>query len=107
RGEKRSNATHGSRTDPDAELRRKGPGKESKLCFGGHALMENRNGLCVDIRVTPALQTEPAAAEQMVGRQRRKRVCPSSLGADKGYHTKAFVTYLRNKQIAPHIAQIK
>lgn len=107
RGEKRSNATHASRTDPEAQLRRKGPGKESKLCFGGHALMENRNGLCIDIRVTPSLQTETTAAQQILDRQRRRRVCPSTLGADKGYHTKAFVTYLRNKKIAAHIALIK
>jgi transposase len=107
KGEKRSNATHASTTDPEAKLKRKGPGKESKLCFGGHALMENRHGLCVDIQVTSAVQTETTAAQQMLDRQRRKRVRPRTLGADKGYHAKAFVDYLRHKKIAPHIAQIK
>jgi len=107
KGEKRSNATHESTTDPDAKLMRKGHGKESKLCFGGHALMENRNGLCVDIRVTPAIEPEPRAAAALLERQRRKHVRPSTLGADKGYHSKAFVSYLRNKNIAPHIAMIK
>jgi len=106
KGEKRSNATHASSTDPDAKLMRKGPGKESKLSFGGHALMENRNGLCVDIRVTPAIEPEPRAAQALVDRQRRRGIRPSSLGADKGYHTKAFVGYLRGKKIAPHIAMI-
>lgn len=107
KGEKRSNATHASSTDPDAKLMRKGPGKESKLSYGGHALMENRHGLCVDIRVTPAIEPEPRAAEAMVNRQRRKHVRLSTLGADKGYHTKAFVAGLRSKNIAPHIAMIK
>jgi transposase len=107
KGERRSNATHESRSDPDAQLRRKGPGKESKLCFGGHALMENRNGLCVDIRVTSSIEPEPSAARALLDRQRRKRIRPSTLGADKGYHQKGFVAYLRSKKIAPHIALIK
>src|SRR5690349_313969 len=54
RGERRSNETHASTTDPDARLYRKGEGKEAKLCFMGHALMENRNGLIVDACVTQA-----------------------------------------------------
>lgn len=107
KGEKRSNATHQSSTDPDAKLMRKGPGKESKLSFGGHALMENRHGLCLDIRVTSAIEPEPRAAQALLDRQRRKHVCPRTLGADKGYHTKAFVSYLRNKNVSPHIAMIK
>ena len=106
RGSKRTNDTHGSTTDPEAKSARKGPGKEAKLCFGGHALMENRNGLCVDIRVSSALESEPAAAGELLKRQTRKRLKPSSLGADKGYHSKAFVGFLRGKGIAPHIAQI-
>jgi len=107
KGERRSNATHESSSDPQAKLMRKGPGKESKLSFGGHALMENRNGLCVDIRVTSAVEPEPRAAEAMIDRQRRAHVRPGTLGADKGYHTRAFVAYLRGKCIAPHIAMIK
>jgi transposase len=107
KGEKRTNSTHESSTDPDARLMRKGLGKEAKLSFGGHALMENRNGLCIDIRITAAVEPEPLVAKALLGRQRRKGVRPSSLGADKGYHSKAFVAYLRDKGIAPHIAMIK
>jgi transposase len=107
RGSQRTNDTHASSTDPEAKSARKGPGKEAKLCFGGHALMENRNGLCVDIRVSSALETESAAAAQLLKRQGRKRQKPASLGADKGYHNKAFVRFLRSKGIRPHIAQIE
>ena len=106
RGERRSNATHASATDPDAKLMRKSKGKESKLSYGGHALMENRHGLCVDLKVTEAVETETAAAKAMLDRQRRKRVRPSTLGADKGYHSKDFVAHLRHRKIAPHIAMI-
>jgi hypothetical protein len=68
RGEKRSNATHASTTDPDAKLYRKGPGQEVKLCFLGHALMENRNGLFVDARLTRVSgHAERLAALDMIG----------------------------------------
>ena len=107
RGERRSNATHSSATDPDSKLMRKSKGKESKLSFGGHALMENRHGLCIDLKVTEALLTETEAAKAMLDRQRRKRVQPSTLGADKGYHSKDFVAHLRRRNIAPHIAMIE
>lgn len=106
RGERRSNATHSSTTDPDAKLRRKGPGKETKLSYAGHALMENRSGLCVDLKVTAAVETETAAAKAILDRQRRKRVRPTTLGADKGYHSKDFVAHLRRRKIVPHIAMI-
>lgn len=106
RGTPRTNDTHGSTTDPDAKSARRGKGKEAKLCFGGHALMENRNGLCVDIRVSSALETETAAAVELLKRQLRKRRKPASVGADKGYHSAAFVNFLRRKGIRPHIAQI-
>ena len=106
RGERRSNATHTSTTDPDAKLMRKSKGKESKLSFGGHALMDNRHGLCVDLKVTSALDTETEAAKAILERQRRKRVRPSTLGADKGYHNKDFVAHLRRRKIAPHIAMM-
>jgi transposase len=107
RGTRRTNDTHASDTDPEAKSARKGPGKEAKLCFGGHALMENRNGLCVDIRVSSALETETTAAAELLRRQGRKRLKPVSLGADKGYHSKAFVALLRRQGIRPHIAQIE
>ena len=105
-GERRRNATHASITDSDALLARKGAGKEAKLAFAGHVLMENRHGLCVDLKVTEALETETAAAKAMLDRQRCKRVRPSTLGADKGYHSKDFVAHLRRRKIAPHIAMI-
>lgn len=107
RGERRSNETHESGTDPEAKLKRKGLGKETKLSYGGHALMENRNGLCVDIEVRSALEREIDVAKDILSRQRRKRVRPSTLGADKGYHIKEFVAHLRNRKIAPHVAQMK
>lgn len=106
-GERRTNDTHASTTDDEAKLYRKGKGKEAKLYYGGHALMENRNGLCVDLQVRSALQTETEATKEILARQANKRVRPSTLGADKGYHTKDFVAHLRDKHIAPHIAQIE
>ena len=107
RGERRSNDSHESKTDADSKLMKKGKGRETKLSFGGHALMENRNGLCVDIKVRSALDTETESAKDLLARQKRKRVRPTTLGADKGYHTKDFVAHLRKKKIAPHIAQIE
>ena len=107
RGERRTNDTHESTTDDEAKLLKKGKGKEAKLCYGGHALMENRNGLCVDLQVRSGLETETEATKEILARQARKRVRPTTLGADKGYHTKDFVAHLRKKNIAPHIAQIE
>jgi transposase len=107
RGERRSNDTHESTTDDQAKLMRKGKGKEAKLSYGGHALMENRNGLCVDLQVCSALKTETEATKEILARQARKCVRPTTLGADKGYHSKDFVAHLRKKNIAPHIAQIE
>jgi len=107
RGQRRTNDTHESTTDDQAKLMRKGKGKEAKLSYGGHALMENRNGLCVDLQVCSAIQTETQAAKEMLARQARKRVRPTTLGGDKGYHTKDFVAHLRKKNIAPHLAQIE
>jgi IS5 family transposase len=107
RGERRTNDTHESTTDDEAKLLRKGKGKEAKLSYGAHALMENRNGLCVDLHVGSAIQTETEAAKQMLSRQARKRVRPTTLGGDKGYHSKDFVAHLRKKSIAPHIARIE
>lgn len=107
RGTKRTNDTHASTSDSEALSARKGRGKEAKLCFGGHALMENRNGLCVDIRVSSVLEGETAAAAQLLKRRIRKRQRPTTLGGDKGYHSKAFVEFLRRRGIRPHIAQIE
>jgi transposase len=106
-GQRRSNKTHSSTTDPDSRLARKGPGKETKLCFGAHVLMENRNGLCIDFAVRSAEDKETTAAQELLRRQRRKRRRPQSLGADKGYHHRDFVAHLRAQGVVPHIAQIK
>jgi transposase len=104
-GEKRRNETHVSTTDPESRLMRKGRGKEAKLCYGAHVLMENRNGLVVDIAVTPAgRSSEWEAAYGMLTRQVKKRRQPKTLGADKGYDTKDFVSRLRRRQITPHVA---
>jgi transposase len=106
-GERRSNKTHQSTTDPEARLLRHGAGREARLCFAGHVLMENRHGLCVDLAVTAATgTTEPAAAVALLARQARKRVRPQTLGADKGYHTRAFIQHLRARGIRPHVAPI-
>ncbi len=107
RGEKRTNATHGSSTDPEAKLMRKGNGQPAKLSFGAHALMENRNGLLVDLTITDATLAEPKAAAPLVDRRRKARRDMTTLGADKGYHTKDFVALLRERKVAPHIARIE
>ena len=89
-GQKRSNETHASTTDPEARLYRKGPGKEAKLCFMGHALMENRNGLVVDACLTEANgHAERIAALHMI-EPRADRPRPITLGADKGYDAEDF-----------------
>ena len=106
KGEKRSNATHQSTTDPEAKLMRKGNGQPAKLSYGGHALMENRSGLCVDMLITDATLAEHQAARQLLTRARRRKIHPKTLGADKGYHVKDFVQHLREHGIKPHIARI-
>ncbi|MBI5328117.1 MAG: IS5 family transposase [Deltaproteobacteria bacterium] len=104
-GEKRSNSTHQVATDPESLLMRKSKGKEAKLSYGAHALMENRNGLLVDIRVAPANgSSEREACEDMLKRQARKGIKPKTLGGDKGYDTKDFVANLRHRHITPHVA---
>jgi transposase len=103
-GEKRTNATHASTTDPDARLHRKGRGKEARLCHMGHLLMENRHGLIVDALLTPATGTaEREAALTMIGRQAGRQ--RATLGADKGYDVADFVASLRNLKVTPHVAQ--
>lgn len=103
RKEARSNETHASSTDPDARLYRKSAGQESRLCFMGHALMENRNGLVVDATLTHATGTaEREATLTMLDRRpRRHRI---TLGADKAYDVRAFIGDLRARRVTPHIA---
>ena len=104
-GEKRSNATHHSTTDPDALLYRKGPGMEAKLCFIGHGLMENRSGLIVDARLTRVSgHAERLAALDMI-QGVADRPGAITLGADKGYDAADFVEELRTMNVRPHVAR--
>lgn len=107
-GQKRSNKTHRSTTDPDARLARKGKGKEARLCYGVSLLMENRNGLPVDVQIhEPTGTGERDTALMLLDRQRQRRGAPGSVGGDKGYHVKAFVDELYLRCIKPHIAMIE
>jgi transposase len=101
-GERRSNATHQSTTDPDSRLFKKARGHEAKLAYLGEVLMENRHGLVVDACVVPATGTgERDAATSLVAALPRPRV---TIGGDKGYDTRGFVASLRALGATPHIA---
>jgi transposase len=103
-GEQRTNDTHASTTDPEARLAKKGKGKEAKLCFAGHIRMENRNGIAVDVQVTKATGTaEPDTALEMLDKIPGKRRV--TVGADKGYDTKDFVSACRDMRVTPHVAR--
>ncbi|MCH6563493.1 MAG: IS5 family transposase [Myxococcales bacterium] len=103
-GERRKNDTHASTTDPDARLLRKGRGKEAKLCFLGHVITENRNGLVVATETTLATGTaEREASVKMMKRVARAR--RSTLGGDKNYDTQEHVKALRALGVTPHVAQ--
>jgi transposase len=105
KGKKLSNETHGSDTDPDARLYRKGKTKEAKLCYQGHTLMENRSGLIIKTAVTQATGTaEREAAKKMI-QQLPRTTRRITLGADKGYDTREFVEDLRKHNVTPHVAQ--
>lgn len=107
RGEPRRNDTHQSTTDPESVLYRKASGKEARLCFGAHALMENRNGLCAEFTLhNPIAQSEPAVALAQVDahQELHEGVNVQTVGADKGYHQKGFVRGCRERAIAPHVA---
>ena len=96
KGEKRSNQTHQSRTDPDARLYKKGPGKEAKLSYLGHALMENRNGRLVDFAVTTATGTaECEMVPHFIRGLKERRFHPTTVGLDKGYDTRDLVAHVR------------
>ena len=104
-GQKRSNDTHASTTDPDARLYRKGKGKETKLCFIGHGLMKNRHGLLVDACLTQADgHAERVAALHMI-EPRADRPTAITLGADKAYDVEDFVNELRSMNVTPHVTQ--
>ena len=104
RGEKRTNETHQSTTDPESRLYKKGKGKEAKLSYMGHVLMENRNGLVVGAMVTQATgkaeeEAAVALAQEVSGSQR------VTMGADKAYDRKGLVEQLREINVTPHVAQ--
>jgi transposase len=102
RGERRSNKTHASLTDPDAQSYRKSDNTPAQRCHMGHLLMDNRHGLIVDVETTQANGTaERAAALKMLKRSARRA---KSLGADKGYDTATFVTACRRLGVTPHVA---
>ena len=103
-GEKRSNNTHQSTTDPEARLARKGKGKEAKLSYAGHVLMENRHGLVVNTRVTPATGTceREASVEMAEDIPGQHRV---TIGGDKGYDAAEHIRQLRERGVTPHVAQ--
>jgi IS5 family transposase len=106
RGERRSNATHRSTTDPDARLMRKGEGKQAKLVFLGHALMENRHGLLVDSQVTEATGTaERDIVPILLDQARVRHFRPKTLGGDKNYDTRDCVADIRERGMTPHVAQ--
>jgi len=103
-GEKRSNRTHESKTDPDAKLARKSDGKEAKLSYSGNLLVENRNGLIVNARAweangTAERDTALMMLEQIPGSGR------VTVGGDKGFDTADFVAECRHMQVTPHVAQ--
>jgi len=103
-GEKRSNETHESTTDPESQLARKGAGKEAKLSYSGHLLVENRNGLIVDAEGFQANGTaERDAALLML--ERVPGTKPVTVGGDKGFDTRGFVAECRNLRVTPHVAQ--
>lgn len=106
RGERRTNATHRSVTDPEARLARKGDGKPALLSHAGHLLMENRSGLCVGVRVTEATGHAERAAVRPLLRQVRRELglTPRTVGADKGYAAGGFLEQLeRQEQVVPHV----
>lgn len=102
-GQRRSNATHASTTDPDARLFRKGLGKEAKLSYMGHVVTENRNGLIVEATVTAAgtRQEWDAAIQMLQGQRTRRR---QTVGADKGYEVSRFIDPCRDLGMTPHVA---
>ena len=102
-GETRSNDTHESTTDPDAKLYKKGRGQPARLCFMGHALMENRNGLAVGGLITAATgRAEREAALALLDQRSAARRI--TLGADKAYDVRQFIGDLRARGVTPHIA---
>jgi transposase len=103
KGEERKNDTHASTTDPQARLLKKSKGDKSRLCYMGHALMENRNGLAVDVETTLATGTAEREAATVMAARSLKR--GATLGADKNYDTAGFVKAMRAQGVTPHFAR--
>src|SRR5579864_7964757 len=105
-GERRSNATHQSTTDPEARLAKKGKGKEAHLAYAAHALMEHRNGLLMDFQVNQATGTaEREIVPDLIDQARERGFRPRTLAGDKGYDTRQCVADLRAHNVTPHLAQ--
>jgi transposase len=107
RGEKRCNDTPQSPTDGDSVLYRKAHGREAKLSFGAHLLMENRQGLCADFTLhNPISEPEPVMALRQLDAHTKlhRGVAPKTIGADKNYHQKQFVSGCRAREVIPHVA---
>ncbi len=104
-GHARKNDTHQSTTDPEAKLYRKADGREAKLCYMGHALMENRNGLAVSGTVTQANGTAERRASEALLKTKAKQAKRITVGEDKAYDTSDHVAALRRMGITPHVAQ--
>jgi IS5 family transposase len=105
-GQRRSNATHQSTTDPEARLLRKGPGKEARLSYMGHALMEHRHGLLVDFQMTAATGTaERDVVPQLLQAAQQRGFHPRTLAGDKNYDTRQCVADMRQLGVTPHVAQ--
>jgi transposase len=105
-GQRRSNATHQSTTDPEARLAKKGAGKEAHLAYAGHALMEHRHGLLVDFQVSQASGTaEWDVLPDLIDQARERGFQVRTLAGDKGYDTRPCVADLRARNVTPHVAQ--
>lgn len=109
RGQKRTNATHASRTDPEARLYRKSAGQEAKLSHMGHVLAENRHGLIVGVTVSEANGTaeRQAALDMLTRAKRRHKLRPKTVGADKGYDAGEFLRKLERRKVTPHVPIVK
>lgn len=105
RGQRRSNDTHESKTDPEAKLMRKGSGREAKLCYAAHALMENRNGLLVALAISEANGT--CERETAVSMLEEHAAASATVGADRAYDTRDFVARCRHANVTPHVAQFE
>ena len=104
KGQERCNDTHASTTDADARLLKKSQGDKSRLCHMGHILMENRNGLIVDVEISHASGTAEREAALTMLERRSNRNKRATVGADKGYDSKAFIKGCRKLKVTPHVA---